>query len=185
MVGGKPSVTWRLPVSSYGSVEVGKANTKQRVVRSVTCIRLKGCAAHSRLSHQVLLHQWSAQKYTCTLSAYRSRQTAYTHSKPVSKEVLDVYNVKVIRLQMRPEMTEALFRSIDSAAVAIGHNLSAGEPPMYISTPSFNLTVYNAPQTALRGFSLGFNNRTVVEFPADLNLGMMTAESVIVSVGAE
>ena len=85
---------------------------------------------------------------------------------------------------MRPEVREALFRSIESAAVTIGHNLSAGEPPMYMSTPSFNPTVYNAPQTALRGLALGFNNRTVVEFPADLNLGMMTDESVIVSVGA-
>ena len=85
---------------------------------------------------------------------------------------------------MRPEMTDALFRSIDNAAVTLGHNLSVGEPPMMISTPSFNLTVYNAPQTALRGLELGFNNRTVVEFPADLNLGMMSADSVIVSVSA-
>ena len=80
-------------------------------------------------------------------------------------------------------MTEVLLRSIDNAAVTLGHNLSVGEPPMMISTPSFNLTVYNAPQTALSGLELGFNNRTVVEFPSDLNLDMMTVDSVIVTVG--
>ena len=83
---------------------------------------------------------------------------------------------------MQHEVSVALFRSIDRTAVALGHSRSLDEPPVYVSTSSFDLTVVHASQDGLHGLTLGFNNRTVVEFPAEFSLDVIGADSFIISV---